>query len=81
MVELLERMGTSIPDTQNKHLTEDKIRFPFSSKRKRMSTVLENLGMGGYDKRLHMKGASEIVMGECCSHYMNADGEVLELND
>ena len=37
-----------------------------------MSTILENVGQTetGYDKRLHMKGAAEIVL-ESCSHYLN----------
>lgn len=50
------------------------IRFPFSSKRKRMSTVIEEAtGEGGYDKRLLIKGASEIVK-KCCTHYLDEDG-------
>lgn len=56
------------------------IRFPFSSKRKRMSTVLENIGNGGYDKRIHIKGASEIVLASC-SHYINEHGERQEMSD
>jgi magnesium-transporting ATPase (P-type) len=43
MSELIERCGTDAEALQAKHLTEHLIRFPFSSKRKRMSTVLENL--------------------------------------
>jgi magnesium-transporting ATPase (P-type) len=47
------------------------VRFPFSSTRKRMSTIIENAtGKGGYDKRIMLKGASEIVL-EVCSHYIN----------
>lgn len=57
------------------------IRFPFSSKRKRMSTVISNAtGQGGYDKRLCIKGASEIVKG-CCSHYLDENGERQALTD
>jgi hypothetical protein len=39
-----------------------------------MSTLIENVETGNeYGKRLHVKGASEIVKG-CCSHYLDADG-------
>ena len=41
------------------HVPEEKTRFNFSSKRKRMSTIIENIGLGGYDKRIHCKGASD----------------------
>jgi P-type Ca2+ transporter type 2B len=64
-----------------KHLSEHKIRFPFSSKRKRMSTIVENLETSNsYGKRLHVKGASEIVKS-CCSHYLDIDGKVQVMND
>ncbi len=43
MTELLERVNCNMTKLQEKHLPEHKIRFPFSSKRKRMSTVAENL--------------------------------------
>jgi len=43
MTELLERVECNQESLKDKHLSEHKIRFPFSSKRKRMSTVLENL--------------------------------------
>ena len=37
-----------------------------------MATLMENCGPTeyGYDKRIHLKGASEIVLG-ACSHYLN----------
>jgi len=46
-----------------------------------MSTVLENLQTKNtYGKRLHIKGASEIVKN-CCSHYLDVDGNVKEMTD
>ena len=46
-----------------------------------MSTILENIETGNsYKKRLHIKGASEIVKN-CCSHYLDADGKVQEMTD
>jgi magnesium-transporting ATPase (P-type) len=81
MTELLERAGVDMEMLCKKHLSEHKIRFPFSSKRKRMSTVVENLETANsYGKRLHVKGASEIVKN-CCSHYLDVDGTVREMND
>jgi magnesium-transporting ATPase (P-type) len=78
---LIERCGTDADALQKKYLSEHLIRFPFSSKRKRMSTILENIETGNsYKKRLHIKGASEIVKN-CCSHYLDADGKVREMTD
>ena len=34
----------------------------------------------GYDKRLHMKGATERVL-DSCSHYVNSDGSITELGE
>lgn len=81
MTELIERANVNMASLCEKHLSEHKIRFPFSSKRKRMSTVVENLQTSNsYGKRLHVKGASEIVKN-CCSHYLDVDGNVKEMTD
>ena len=47
-----------------------------------MSTILQNVTDAeyGYDRRIHMKGASEIVL-ESCKYYLNADGQKKELLD
>ena len=60
------------------------LRFQFDSARKRMSTVVE-LEEGepteyGYPKRIHVKGASEIVLGTC-THYLNSEGQKTVLDD
>ena len=63
------------------HKNDDFIRFEFSSKRKRMSTVISNAtGNGGYDKRLLCKGASEYVL-EQCTHYLDASGTRKQMDD
>lgn len=84
MVDLLERCAVNMNDLKTKHKTtgdDEMIRFPFSSSRKRMSTVIQNAtGNGGYDKRLLIKGASELIL-EACTHYMNAEGEVCPIQD
>jgi magnesium-transporting ATPase (P-type) len=46
-----------------------------------MSTVVENLETSNsYGKRIHIKGASEIVKN-CCSHFLDVDGNVKEMTD
>lgn len=41
-----------------------------------MSTILENIedNKHSYDKRIHMKGAPEIILN-ACSHYLDSDGK------
>lgn len=84
MVDLLKRCDVSMDAIKEKHVcrgADEKIRFPFSSSRKRMSTILQNAtGNGGYDKRLMIKGASEMILA-CCNKYVNESGEVVELTD
>lgn len=82
MIDLLERCNTDIPGIFKKHCPPNVIKFPFTSKRKRMSTILENVEEAdpSYKKRLMIKGASEIVKN-CCSHYLDADGSVKEMTD
>jgi len=53
------------------------MRYMFDSARKRMSTFLEIDDQQleyGYNKRLHVKGASEIVL-ETCSDYIDENGQ------
>lgn len=82
MLKIMTRFGVNIEQTRAAHLPEGFIRFHFTSKRKRMSTILSNNGPTehGYDKRIHLKGAAEIVLASC-SHYLNQDGEKVELQD
>ena len=85
MADLMKRASTDMDSLMNKHNVshsfDGKIRFPFSSSRKRMSTIIENAtGNGGYDKRLHIKGASEMILA-CCNSYINEAGQVANLDD
>ena len=63
---------------RQRYLPKDLLRFQFDSARKRMSTVLEleeeDETEHGYPKRIHVKGASEIILGTC-THYINSNGE------
>jgi len=60
---------------ENSSIMKSKKEFPFSSARKRMSSIVEIAQ--GY--RLYTKGASEIVLG-LCSEMMTLDGSVVELS-
>lgn len=60
--EFAERLEVDLEKMAKMHVPEEKTRFNFSSKRKRMSTIIENVGLGGYDKRIHCKGASDQVL-------------------
>jgi len=71
--EFIVRCGADKAGLKSKHMADPSrlVRFPFSSTRKRMSTIIENAtGNGGYDKRIMLKGASEIVL-DVCSNYIN----------
>lgn len=82
MLKMMNKFGVDIDAKRKKHLPPEFVRFHFTSKRKRMSTIIENCGHTehGYDKRIHIKGASEIVL-QSCTHYLNQDGEKIELQD
>lgn len=60
---------------RQEHLEENFTRFQFTSKWKRMSTVVSNIKDAefGYPKRLFVKGASEMVL-DCCSHFIDENG-------
>lgn len=82
MLNMMHKFKVDTEAKRREHLPDEYIRFHFTSKRKRMSTILEHVGTTehGYDKRVHIKGAAEIVLASC-SHYLNQDGEKIELQD
>lgn len=82
MVDLLDRCGTDSVAIKAKHAPQTAQKFPFTSKRKRMSTILENVEDADpqYKKRIMVKGASEIVKN-CCSHYLDAEGVSRQMDD
>jgi len=75
MLEMMVKLKVDYQGVRVKHLHEDFTRFHFTSKRKRMSSIISDCGETeyGYDRRVHLKGASEIVLG-CCTHFINAKG-------
>jgi len=84
MLKFIVRCDVQYQHLRQKYLPRDLMRFPFDSSRKRMSTVLEleedDKTEHGYNKRLHVKGASEIVLATC-SHYLDAAGNKQPLDD
>lgn len=69
---MMKKFGIDFETKRKEKIPLDMMRFHFTSKRKRMSTITENCGKTehGYDKRVHMKGAAEIVLASC-SFYLN----------
>jgi magnesium-transporting ATPase (P-type) len=85
MLKLIQRCDVDYQHLRQKYLSQDNmVRFPFDSSRKRMSTILEledtDTTEHNYPKRLHVKGASEIVMATC-THFLDLDGNKQVLDD
>jgi len=75
MLKMLVKLGVDYIGERTKCIPDPYTRFQFTSKRKRMSTVIQNCGQTefGYDRRCHMKGAAEIVL-DTCNSYLNDQG-------
>lgn len=84
MLKFIHRCGVDYHHQRQKYLPKEMLRFQFDSARKRMSTVLEleddEPTEFGYPKRVHVKGASEIVLATC-THYISSDGTKTVLDD
>ena len=75
MIKFMIKLKVDIEAIRKKFLPLKFSRFQFTSARKRMSTVVENVENSetGYHKRIHMKGAAEYVLNSC-KYYIDADG-------
>ena len=82
MLIFMNKIKEDVDVLRKKHMPEDYIRFQFTSKRKRMSTIVYNCGQTehNHDRRVHMKGAAEIVLDEC-KYYLNESGQKTPLTD
>ncbi|KAG2373545.1 hypothetical protein C9374_012052 [Naegleria lovaniensis] len=81
LVKHLNQTIDSYRERRHDLLSEERgchLQLPFSSKLKRMSTVIPNPD-GDTKYRLFTKGASEIVL-KLCSRYMKTDGTIEEMN-
>jgi len=82
MLKMINKFGVDVKEKRRQNLPDNFTRFLFTSKRKRMATILEKVSGtdNSYGKRIHLKGAAEIVLASC-THYLNQDGERLLLHD
>lgn len=82
ILKMLDKFGCDYQAMRSKHIKDPFIRFQFTSRRKKMGTILTGIDDNefSYDKRLHVKGAAEIVLGTC-SHYIDSSGKRVELTD
>ena len=81
LLKFAANMGVDGKAYKNKHVSGTSVIYPFSSKRKRMSTILENVKTETLsNKRMHLKGASEYVLEACSQiHFLDTD-EIVTLN-
>ena len=82
ILKLLRQFEVNYVGMRMQFLEEPFVRFPFTSKRKKMSTILQHVAESetGHPYRLHMKGAAEIVLG-LCSKFIDSEGFVSDLTD
>jgi Ca2+ transporting ATPase len=75
ILQMAQKMGYDYNSIRNTDLVHTQI--PFSSKSKRMSTVIET---DTSELHVYIKGASEIVLDKC-THYYNKQGEIAILDE
>jgi len=86
MLKFIKRCGVDYEAVRQTYMPKDFIRFVFDPVRKRMSTVIElpeneaSQTKYGYHKRVHVKGASEIVL-DSCQFYLDESGNKQTLGD
>jgi Ca2+-transporting ATPase len=84
MLKFIKKCRVDYEKMRSDYLPVQMTRFLFDSSRKRMSTVLElkdsDKTEHGYPKRIHVKGASEIIL-ETCTHYLDSQGNKKPLDD
>jgi len=86
MLRFIRRCDVDYEAVRNSLLPKDLIRFVFDPVRKRMATVVELPEAEvpntehGYKRRVHVKGASEIVL-ESCNAYLDEAGNKQTLGD
>jgi P-type Ca2+ transporter type 2B len=82
ILKMLDKFECKYEDLRAKHLKDPFIRFQFTSRRKKMGSVLTEIHDNefSYDKRLHVKGAAEIVLNSC-TYYIDENGNKKELTD
>lgn len=79
---MIHKLNVDIDTVRNQHLPINYVRFHFTSKRKRMSTILECVEETEHDndKRIHIKGAAEIILASC-DYYINEEGKKMRITN
>lgn len=84
MLKFIARCKCDYVAMRSRYLPSGFLRFQFDSARKRMSTVIvlddSEPTEHNYNHRIHVKGASEIVL-ESCTHYLDKDGNKQPIDD
>jgi len=75
LLEFNEQCGCDAEAWRAKYIQEDDVRYPFSSSRKRMSTMVTYNG----EKILLIKGASEYILGACENVHMWKDDQIVPM--
>ena len=78
------KCGIDFESIRKSFIPRNPVRFLFDSARKRMSTVVElpanEKTEHDYQKRIHVKGASEIVLASC-KFYLDSEGKKKIIDD
>ena len=81
---IYHKCGVEFEKIRQTFIPKNPIRFLFDSARKRMSTVIELAANEkteyGYAKRIHVKGASEIILSTC-NFYLDSEGNKKVIDD
>lgn len=82
ILKMLKQFQVDYHKMRGEFLPEPFVRFQFTSKRKKMSTVLQNVkdSSTGHPQRLHVKGAAEIIL-RLCTHYLDENGNKVAITD
>ena len=80
LLDFLDQCYIDIDSARKKQLPDHPLRLHFTSERKRMCTVAINTGLPNDLKRLHMKGATEIVL-DCCAFFYDFEKDEVVLID
>jgi Ca2+ transporting ATPase len=77
LLEWITQCGYNAEEMRAKHIMDDDLRYPFSSSRKRMTTMVDYNG----EKILMVKGASEYVMNACENMHVWETDEMIPMNE
>jgi len=80
-LKFLENYEVDFNALREKYFNPSYLKIPFSSQRKRMSTVVDHVDPQIEKKMIHIKGASEIILESCSHYYSLKDDEVVPMTE